>query len=103
LQELQAKFADVGFSYTEDDLSQPIDNLPNVGPTSADWLLDADIKTITDLERLGSVAAYKLVKQKHPRATLNLLWALETGLLGTDWRELSEKQRGLLNDELTGQ
>ena len=32
LRELEAKFADVGFSGTEDDLSQPIENLKNLGP-----------------------------------------------------------------------
>ena len=100
LEELQAKFADVGFSHSENDLSQPIDNLPNLGPTSASWLRDAGIKTITDLERFGSVAAYKLAKQKHPQATLNLLWALEAGLLGMDWRELSDETKQRLRNEI---
>jgi DNA transformation protein len=100
LNELEALFADVGFSYTENDLSEPIDNLPNLGPTSASWLRDAGIKTITDLERFGPVAAYRLVKQKFPQASLNLLWALEAGLLGKDWRELSDEAKERLSEEL---
>src|SRR5205814_10530910 len=100
LKELEALFADVGFSNTENDLGQPIDNLPNLGPTSVSWLRDADIRTITDLERLGPVAAYRLVKNRQPSATLNLLWSLEAGLLGKDWRELSEKDKGRLKNEL---
>ena len=35
LAELQAQFADVGFSLSESDLSEPIDNLRNLGSTSA--------------------------------------------------------------------
>jgi DNA transformation protein and related proteins len=52
LKALEAKFADVGFSHTEHDLGEPIDNLPNLGPTSASWLREAGIKTISDLERI---------------------------------------------------
>jgi hypothetical protein len=34
--------------------------------------------------------AFRLVKQRQPKASLNLLWALAAGLNGKDWRELSE-------------
>ena|SRR5436190_17831914 len=100
LRELESLFGDVGFSNTETDLSEPIDNLPNLGPASAAWLRDSGIKTITDLDRFGSVGAYRITKQKHPAATLNLLWALEAGLLGKDWRELSEDEKKRLRMEL---
>lgn len=100
LKELEALFADVGFSNTENDLRQPIDNLPNLGPTSVSWLRDAGIRTITDLERLGPVAAYRLVKNRQPSASLNLLWSLEGGLLGKDWRELSDEEKSRLKKEL---
>jgi len=100
LKELEALFADVGFSYTENDLSQPIDNLPNIGPTTIGWLRDAGVKTIADLERLGPAAVYKLVKAKHPQASLNLLWSLEAGLLGKDSRDLSEDEIERLKNEL---
>jgi DNA transformation protein len=100
LKELEAQFSDVGFSYTETELAEPIDNLPNVGSTSASWLREVGIRTISDLERIGPVAAYKLTKQKHPEATLNLLWALEAGLLGKDWREISDADKKRLRFEL---
>jgi hypothetical protein len=100
LDELQALFADVGFSHTEIDLNEPIDNFPNLGPSSALRLREAGIQTITDLERLGPIAAYKLVKQRQPQASLNLLWALEAGLLGKDWRELSANEKERLKKEL---
>ena len=100
LKELEAVFADVGFSNTENDLAQPIDNLPNLGPTSVSWLRDAGIRTITDLERFGPVVAYRLVKNRQPAASLNLLWAIEAGLLGKDWRKLSEEDKSRLKTEL---
>jgi DNA transformation protein and related proteins len=102
LRELETLFADVGFSNTETDLSEPIDNLPNLGPTSAAWLRDAGIKTIADVERFGPVEAYRLAKHKHPEATFHLLWALEAGLLGKDWKELSEGDKKRLKSELEG-
>ena len=98
--ELETLFADVGFSSAETDLSEPIDNLPNLGPSSASWLRDVGIRTITDLEQFGSVAAFKLTKQKHPEATLNLLWALGAGLLGKDWRDLSAGEKERMQNEL---
>ncbi len=93
LAELEAKFADVGFSSTESGLLEPIENLRNLGPTSAAWLREAGISTISELSRLGPVAAYRLVKSKQPKASLYLLWALSAGLLDLDWRELSDQEK----------
>jgi DNA transformation protein len=99
-EELQAKFADVGFSSIESTLFEPIENLRNLGPGSAEWLRDTGITTIAELSRLGPVLAYRLVKQKQPRASLNLLWALAAGLSDLDWRELSESDKHRLQAEL---
>ncbi|QDU25869.1 hypothetical protein ETAA8_09410 [Anatilimnocola aggregata] len=96
LLELEAKFADVGFSSTENDLNEPIENLRNLGPASATWLREVEITTIAELERIGPTLAYRLVKQKQPAVSLNLLWALAAGLLDQDWRELSDEQKDKL-------
>jgi len=53
----------------------PIESLQNLGSKSSRWLRDAGITTIADLEQIGSVAAYQLVKLRRPNASLNLLWA----------------------------
>ena len=100
LQELEAKFADVGFSSVESGLSEPIENLPNVGPASAAWLREAGISTIADLEQMGPVVAYRRVFERQPGVSLNLLWALAAGLLGQDWRQLSEEEKIKLRAEL---
>lgn len=77
----------------------PIESLLNLGPKSGQWLRDAGINTIADLERLGPVVAYRLVKQHQPKASLNLLWALAAGLKGKDWRELTEETKRRLRKE----
>jgi DNA transformation protein len=100
LDQLKAQFADVGCSTLADELEEPIDNLPNLGPTSAGWLREAGIFTISDLRKLGPAAAYRLVKQAQPQATLNLLWALAAGLEGKDWRALGEEEKQRLRGEL---
>jgi hypothetical protein len=93
LTELEAKFADVGFSEAATDLAHPIENLRNLGPASAVWLREIGITTIGELERLGASTAYRMVKQQQPKASLNLLWALAAGLQDRDWRDLTEEQK----------
>jgi DNA transformation protein len=100
LEELERKFADVGFSHAENELHEPIDNLPNLGPTSALWLREAGIGTISELERLGPVLAYRIVRQRQPKATVNLLWALAAGLQHRDWRELSDDEKAELQRQI---
>ena len=81
----------------------PIESLPNLGPKSGQWLRDAGIATIAELERLGPVIAFRLVKQRQPKASLNLLWAMAAGLKGKDWRELSEPTKKRLRKEAEDQ
>ena len=57
--------------------AESIARLGNLGPKSAGFLQAAGIRTHEELERLGSVAAYAKVKKVEPKASLNLLWALD--------------------------
>lgn len=75
-------------------------NLPNLGPTSAEWLRCVGIETRADLERIGVVPAYLMVQQAGFGATLNLLWSLEAGLRGMHWTDLSERAKERLRHEL---
>ena len=77
----------------------PIESLRNLGPKSGQWLRESGITTIAELERLGPVVAFRLVKQHQPKASLNLLWAMAAGLKGKDWRELSEAMKKRLRKE----
>jgi DNA transformation protein and related proteins len=93
LVELESKFADVGFSHTEEHLNEPIENLLNLGATSAAWLRAAEITTIDELQKLGPIRAWKRVKQNQPRASLNLLWAMVAGLQERSWLEMTEEEK----------
>ena len=80
------RMAMIDRNITSDD---PIESMPSLGPKSGEWLREAGITTIANLERLGPVAAYRLVKQRQPKTSLNLLWAMAAGLKGKDCRKLS--------------
>jgi DNA transformation protein and related proteins len=100
LSELERLFSDVGFASRESELSEPIENLRNLGSTSAAWLRDADIRTIADLRDVGPVFAYMRVKSGNQRVTLNLLWALAAGLKDIDWRDITDKKKQKLLSEI---
>jgi hypothetical protein len=95
LKELQAKFADVGFAGAVSDLGEPISNLKNIGPATALALREVGLQTIADLERIGPVAAYRLLKTRRPQTGLTTLWSLAAGLQDLDWQSLPDatKQR----------
>ena len=99
-EELEAKFVAEGYASNPRELGEPIANLRNLGPASAAWLRDAGILTIGELRRLGAALAYRLVQQRRPRASKNLLWAMAAGLQDRDWRELSDKEKADLLAEI---
>lgn len=76
------------------------ETLNNIGPASAAWLAAVGVASRDDLERLGSVVAYARVRRVEPRASLNLLWALEAALSDCDWRELTPETKERLSREL---
>ena len=94
--ELQRLFADVGHADSEASLNVPIDQVRNLGPRSAGWLREISVLTRADLEEIGPALAYRLIKQKHPEATLNLLWSMAAGLADRDSRELSDSEKATL-------
>ncbi len=51
--------------------------LRNLGPVSKRMLAAAGITSVQTLRELGAVEAYRRVRSRDPRASLNLLWALE--------------------------
>lgn len=66
----------------------PIARLANLGPKSAQWLNAIDVRSLRDLEELGSVNAYRLLKDRGYPASLNLVYAIEGALRGMDWNRL---------------
>lgn len=70
-----------------------IQDLANLGAKSQDMLAAAGIRTIAQLRKLGAVAAYARVKRSSPRASLNLLWALEGALTDLPWQTVARDHR----------
>ena len=99
LRQLKQLFADVTASEHESDLGVPVENLRNLGATSAEWLKEINVHTRDDLAAVGAAAAYRLIKERQPTASLNLLWGLAAALEDRDWRELSEAEKERLREE----
>ncbi len=70
--------------------------LKNLGPVSEQWLRAVGIHSRDELEKLGSVEAYRLVRLHGFNASLNLLYALEAALLNLHWTALSPQTKARL-------
>lgn len=70
-----------------------IADLPNLGPKSQQMLALAGVTSVEQLQSLGSVATYVLVKRSGGNPSLNLLWALEGVLTGLPWQVVARDHR----------
>lgn len=73
--------------------STPLSKAPNLGPKSAEALARAGLTTLSQLQQIGSVAAYVRVKHANANISLNFLWALEGALTGLRWQEVAHEHR----------
>jgi predicted flap endonuclease-1-like 5' DNA nuclease len=67
--------------------------LRNLGPVSKRMLAAAGITSVQALRELGAVEAYRRVRSRDPRASLNLLWALEGAVSGRPWQDVARHDR----------
>lgn len=67
--------------------------LRNLGPVSKRMLAAAGITSMETLRELGAVEAYRRVRSRDPRASLNLLWALEGAVTGRPWQDVARHDR----------
>lgn len=77
-----------------------LSRLANLGPKSAAMLAAAGINDLAQLQALGAVRAWLQVKKHEPRASLNLLWALEGALSGKGWQQVAREDRLRLLQEV---
>jgi DNA transformation protein len=73
--------------------SSALGDRANLGPKSIEFLRSAGITEFEQLQRLGSVRAYSMVKQVEPTATLNLPWGLEAAISDLHRREVAKEHR----------
>jgi DNA transformation protein len=81
-------------------MNDELQELKNLGKTSAQWLHAVGIHNANDLRRLGAVSAYQAVRARGFRASKVLLYAIEGALLGVHWNDLSPGHKAQLNDRL---
>ena len=70
-----------------------LEKLPGLGSKSRDMLRKAGIFSPAQLKEIGSVHAYLMVKHIDSKASLNLLWGLESALTGEQWRDVAKNHR----------
>jgi len=75
--------------------------LPGLGPKSAVWLVEVGVESMADIDRLGSVAIYRRLRWAREGITLNMLYALESLVLGCHWRDLSSDRKASLRVEVS--
>ena len=68
--------------------SDSISDLQNLGPRSQEWLNAIGIHTLTDLEEVGAVEAYRQLKELDYPVTLNLVYGIQGALLNCPWNHL---------------
>jgi hypothetical protein len=72
----------------------PLTSLRNLGTNSSYWLNKVGIKSVDDLFEVGVVDAYLRAKAAFPdQVSLNLLYALQGGMLDIHWRDLPEEMK----------
>ncbi|GAA5646734.1 MULTISPECIES: TfoX/Sxy family DNA transformation protein [Vibrio] len=77
-------------------------DLPNLRLATERMLKKAGISSVEDLERHGSVAAYKAICDTHSADVgLELLWALEGAINGTHWSVIPQSRRDELINRLS--
>lgn len=79
-------------------MTRSIGNLLNLGPQSTAWLAAIGIHSEEDLRAIGAVEAYCLVRAQQPRASLNLLYALEGALQQRPWNSFTPEEKAALQE-----
>jgi len=80
--------------------SDDISDLRNLGPKTKQWLNAVGIYDRQRMEKLGSIAIYRLLKERGYNVSLNLVYGIEAALLDIDWRDLPPEMKAELRKEL---
>lgn len=81
-------------------MNDELQDLKNLGKTSAQWLHAVGIHSAADLRRLGAVSAYRAVRARGFRASRVLLYSIEGALLDIHWSDIPSQRKEDLNKHL---
>lgn len=73
----------------EDELA----GLKNLGPESSKWLRKVGLYSKADLEKIGPLKAYALLREAGFPASLNLVYALQAMFMDLHWQKLPTEVR----------
>ena len=73
-----------------------VTTMKNIGPQSAKWLAAVGVVTKKDLEDLGAVNAFRLMRKHGYNVTPVMLYALQGAIMDLHWNRLP----GKLKDDL---
>ena len=81
---------------TGEDLTR----LLGLGPRSTAWLAEIGITSYDEIDELGSAEVYRRLRAARDGVSLNMLWALESLLIGCHWRDLPADRKAALRAEV---
>lgn len=87
-------------SKRENKNSVAVEFIKNFGPKSKEWLNEIGVFSWDDIDRMGVIEVFVMLKRINPKISLNMLWALYMGHQGKHWMEISEKEKAELKSEL---
>jgi DNA transformation protein len=76
-----------------------LSDLKNIGVKSADLLSQVGITTVTHLDELGAVEAWKRVRAIEPSASLMGVYALQGALMNIHWNALPQDLKADLRQQ----
>ena len=71
--------------------------MKNLGPKSTEWLQDIGVHTVKDIEELGVVMTYKILKHRFPGVNRVMLYALYGALHDIHWNSITPEVKEELN------
>lgn len=83
--------------------NEDLTKLKNIGKKIAVRLNGVGIFSKDDLKLIGAVGAHRLIKQKHPNATLPVcyyLYSFEGALTDKHWNEIGEQRKRQLKEQI---
>lgn len=75
-----------------------LSELPNIGKTVEQQLNQIGIETIEQLLTVGSKQAWLKIRAIDASACINMLYALEGGIQGIRWHDLSQESKRELKE-----
>ena len=75
--------------------------IKNIGPKSRMWLHEIGINSLEDLQTMGVVESYRLLKTTFPaEITLNMLWGLQAAVLNINPKMITPEMKAELKTQL---